>query len=160
MFLRSFVESDLQTLIDLTIETFRPFYEEYVHPLLGDELFRHQHGQWEQDYRDQVAAMHDPASGHHVAVAQIGPTIAGYIAWKPGERPKSGQLEILAVSSVHRRQDVGRQLCEHAIREMKSDGIEVVEIGTGDDSFHLAARGLYESLGFTKIPIAGYLKRI
>ena len=160
MILRPFEDSDLQALIDLTIETFRPFYEDYVHPLLGDELFRHQHGHWQQDYRVEVAALHDPGAGRHVVVAQIGPDIAGYVAWRPGERPKSGQIDILAVSSPHRRQDVGRRLCEHAIREMKADGVEVVGVGTGDDAFHLGARALYESLGFTKIPIAGYLKRI
>jgi len=43
---------------------------------------------------------------------------------------------------------------------MKFDGVEVVGIGTGDDAFHAAARALYEDLGFTKIPIAGYLKKI
>jgi hypothetical protein len=43
---------------------------------------------------------------------------------------------------------------------MKADGVHVVGIGTGDDAFHAAARSLYEGLGFTKIPIAGYLKRI
>jgi hypothetical protein len=64
--------SGFQELIDLTIETFRPFYEDCVHPLLGDEVFRHQHGHWEQDYRVEVLARHDPAAGRHLAVAQIG----------------------------------------------------------------------------------------
>ncbi|HEY3261362.1 MAG TPA: hypothetical protein VGJ95_14025 [Pseudonocardiaceae bacterium] len=43
---------------------------------------------------------------------------------------------------------------------MKADGVEFVGIGTGDDAFHAAARALYESLGFIKIPTAAYLKRI
>jgi ribosomal protein S18 acetylase RimI-like enzyme len=160
MIVRPFADSDLQELIDLTIETFRPFFEDYVHPLLGHVVFRHQHGRWEQDYRDEVPAMHDPTAGRHVAVAQIDSAIAGYVAWKPGERPRSGQIDMLAVSSAHRRQEVGRQLCRHAIQAMKADGVEVVGIGTGDDAFHFAARALYENLGFTKIPIAGYLKKI
>jgi ribosomal protein S18 acetylase RimI-like enzyme len=158
--IRPFAVSDLPRLIELTIETFRPFYEGYVHSLLGDEVFQHQHGQWEQDYRDEVPTLHDPAAGRHVAVAQIGESIAGYVAWKPGEKPRSGRIDLLAVSSSHRRQHVGRQLCLHAIKEMKADAVEFVGIGTGDDAFHAAARTLYESLGFTKIPIAGYLKRI
>lgn len=160
MLLRPFTESDLEALIDLTIATFRPFFEDYVRPLLGDELFRHQHGQWELDYRVEVAGLHDPTVGRHVVVAQIGSAIVGYVAWKPGERPSSGQIDMLAVSSDHRRHDIGAQLCRHAIREMKAEGVHVVGIGTGDDAFHAAARGLYESLGFTKIPIAGYLKQI
>jgi len=43
---------------------------------------------------------------------------------------------------------------------MKASGVGFVEIGTGDDAFHTAARTLYESLGFTKIPVAVYLKKI
>jgi ribosomal protein S18 acetylase RimI-like enzyme len=160
MLIRPFAASDLEQLIALTIETFRPFYEDYVHPLLGDEVFRHQHGQWPEDYRLEVPTLHDPPAGRHVAVAEIDGAIAGYVAWMPGERARSGSIWMLAVSSSHRRLEVGRQLCLHAIAAMKASGVEVVGIGTGDDAFHAAARALYEDLGFTKIPIAGYLKQI
>jgi ribosomal protein S18 acetylase RimI-like enzyme len=120
-------------LIELTIETFRPFYEGYVHLLLGEEVFQHQHGRWEQDYRDEIPALHDPAAGRHVAVAQTGESIAGYVSWKPGEKPNSGQIYLLAVSPPHRRRHVGRQLCLHAIHQMKADGVEFVEIGSDSD---------------------------
>jgi ribosomal protein S18 acetylase RimI-like enzyme len=160
MHIRPFVDSDLQPLTDLTIQTFRQFYEDYVHLLLGEEVFRHQHGQWEQDYRDELPTLHDPTAGRHVAVAQLGGATVGYVAWRPGDRPNSGQIYLLAVSSSHRRRRVGRQLCLHAIRKMRADGVEVVGIGTGDDAFHAAARALYESVGFTKIPTAAYLKKI
>ena len=160
MHILPFANSDLPPLIDLTIETFRPFIEGYVQPLMGDDIFRHQHGQWEQDYRDDVPTMHDPGSGSHVAVAQIGVAIVGYVSRKISEKPNHGEICRLAVASPHRRHHVGRQLCLHAIQEMNADNVEVVGIGTGDDPFHTAARALYESLGFTKIPIAGYLKKI
>jgi ribosomal protein S18 acetylase RimI-like enzyme len=160
MRIRPFADSDLPTLIELTIETFRPFYEDYVHPLLGDDVFRHQHGHWEQDYREEVPTLHDPSSGRHVAVAEVDGSLAGYVAWRPDARPRSGQISLLAVSPAYRRASVGRALCEHALAAMKADGIEVVGIGTGDDAFHAGARALYESLGFTKIPIAGYLRKI
>jgi len=158
--IRTMVESDLPALIELTIETFRPFYEGYVHDLMGDELFEHQHGDWEQDYRDDVPTLHDPSAGHHVVVCVADGTIVGYVSWKVGSKPRHGEIYILAVTPDWRGRRVGRQLCDHAIAAMKESGVDVVGIGTGDDSFHSAARGLYESLGFTKIPIAGYLKRI
>jgi len=158
MHIRSYAASDLEHVIKLTIETFRPFYEGYVHPLLGDEVFRHQHGQWEQDYREQVPALHAPAEGRHLAVAQIDDAIAGYIAWKTDAKRLHGDIEILAVPTSYRRQHVARDLCQHALHAMQSTGAQVAGVGTGGDSFHSPARGLYESLGFTKIPIAGYLK--
>jgi ribosomal protein S18 acetylase RimI-like enzyme len=160
MRIRPFTEPDLPGLVDLTIDTFRPFYEDYVHPLLGDEVFAHQHGRWEQDYRDEVPSLHDPAAGRHVAVAEIESAVVGYVAWRPDERPRSGQVSLLAVSSSHRRRDVGRRLCRHALQAMREEGIEVVGIGTGDDAFHAPARALYESLGLTKIPVAAYLGKV
>ena len=160
MYIRPFAVSDLPTIIDLTIETFRPFYEGYVRPLLGEEIFAHQHGAWEQDYRDDVPTLDDPNVGRYVAVGEINGTVAGFVSWRVEGRPHHGQIYLLAVDASYRRQRLGHQLCNHAVEQMKQAGVEVVGIGTGDDAFHAAARALYEDLGFTKIPIAGYLKKI
>ena len=153
-------QPDLPSLIRLTIETFRPFYEGYVHDLMGDEIFEHQHGSWEHDYRAEVPTLHAPADGRHVAVCDADGTIVGYVSWKIGPKARHGEIYILAVAPEWRGHHVGRELCDHAIAQMKRSGVDVVGIGTGDDDFHSAARGLYESLGFTKVPIAAYLKRI
>jgi ribosomal protein S18 acetylase RimI-like enzyme len=160
MNIRTMADPDLPTLISMTIETFRPFYEGYVHDLMGDEVFAHQHGDWEQDYRDEVPTLHAPEAGRHVAVCDLDGGIIGYVSWKIGPKARHGEIYVLAVAPEWRGHHVGRQLCDHAIAEMKQAGVDVVGIGTGDDDFHAAARGLYESLGFTKVPIAGYLKRI
>ena len=77
----------------------------------------------------------------------------------PGTSP-NGATTGGSTCSPYRRGQAGRQLCLHALEAMKADGVEVVELGTGEDTFHTAARALYESLGFTKVPIAGYIKRI
>jgi ribosomal protein S18 acetylase RimI-like enzyme len=158
--IRPFEDSDLQRVIDLTIETFRPFYEGYVRPLLGEELFHHQHGMWEQDYRDDIPTLHNPVDGRHVAVGEIDGAVAGFVSWRLTGRPRHGQIYLLAVAEQYRRQKLGQRLCDHAIEHMRKQGVDVVEIGTGDDAFHAAARELYEGIGFTKIPIAGYLRKI
>jgi ribosomal protein S18 acetylase RimI-like enzyme len=160
MHIRQFTDTDLARVVELTIDTFRPFYEEYVHPLLGDEIFQHQHGHWEQDYREDVPTLHDPEAGRYVAVGDIDGSIAGFVSWRLMDRPHHGQIYLLAVAEPYRRQNLGHRLCVHALAQLKDVGVEVVEIGTGEDDFHIAARELYESLGFTKVPIAGYLKRI
>src|SRR5215218_4220259 len=67
--IRAVTSADVPALVDLTIETFRPFYEDVVPPMLGDVVFTHQHGRWEQDYRDEVPTLHDPTAGRHAAVA-------------------------------------------------------------------------------------------
>src|SRR5690349_4620082 len=107
-------DADIEALIALTIETFRPFFEDYVQPLLGDDLFEHQHGRWQQDYHEQVPALRDPSAGRHIAVAEVDGEIAGYVAWNPGERPRSGEIQMLAVLPAYRDRAVGRGLCLHA----------------------------------------------
>jgi ribosomal protein S18 acetylase RimI-like enzyme len=84
----------------------------------------------------------------------------GFAAWKVVPKRGHGEIYLVAVAQSHRRTQVGRRLCSYAIEAMKSVEVDVVEIGTGGDAFHAPARALYESLGFTKIPVAAYLKRI
>jgi ribosomal protein S18 acetylase RimI-like enzyme len=160
MLIKAPLDSNIPRLVAIAIETFGPFYEGYVHPLLGDAVFQHQHGNWRGDYRSDVPTLHFPEEGRTMAMAEVDGVIAGFVAWKIGVKEGHGEIYLLAVSPNYRRSNVGRTLCLHAMHEMKSKAVDVVEIGTGGDAFHAPARALYESLGFTMIPVAAYLKKI
>ena len=160
MRIRSFVQQDLARLTELTIKTFRPFYEDSFRPLVGEVVFANQHGNWRDDYHKQVAELHDPSQHNYVAVAETGDAIAGYVAWSVDPAHRNGRVTILAVSVEHRRHRVGTALCEHAFGEMRTRGAEVVAIGTGGDPFHAPARALYESLGCTLLPVAVYYRQL
>jgi ribosomal protein S18 acetylase RimI-like enzyme len=160
MLIRPFVQHDLARLTELTIETFRPFYEDYFRPLVGEAVFANQHGNWRDDYREQVADLHAPDRHKHVAVAETEDAIVGYVAWILDPARRNGSVTHLAVSAEHRRHHAGTALCEHAFCEMRSLGAEVVEIGTGGDPFHAPARALYEKLGCTPLPVAVYYRRL
>jgi len=160
MIIKTLGDSDVQILIDIAIDTFQPFYEGYVRDLLGETVFQHQHGHWREGYATDIPTLDDPKSGRHVAIAEIDEAIIGFVSWKIGVKPNHGEIHLLAVSEPCRREHVGRELCLYAMAEMKRSGIDVVEIGTGGDAFHLPARSLYESLGFTPIPVVAYLKKI
>jgi ribosomal protein S18 acetylase RimI-like enzyme len=123
-------------------------------------IFANQHGNWRDDYRKQVAELHDPKRHKYVAVAEIGGVIAGYVAWNVDPVRGNGQIEILAVAPEHRRERVGTGLCEHAFGEMRRLGARVVQIGTGGDSFHAPARALYERLGCIQLPVAVYYRQL
>ncbi|MFF3444947.1 GNAT family N-acetyltransferase [Streptosporangium sp. NPDC002721] len=160
MLIRPFVHHDLARLTALTIETFRPFYEDHFRPLVGEVVFANQHGNWRDDYREQVAELHDPERHRYVAVAETGDTIAGYVAWSVDPARRNGTVTHLAVSAEHRRHRAGTALCEHAFDGMRALGAEVVEVGTGGDPFHAPARALYERLGCTPLPVAVYYRRL
>ncbi|MFE8950873.1 GNAT family N-acetyltransferase [Streptomyces althioticus] len=170
MRIRAFTPQDLTALTDLTIETFRPFYEESFRPLVGETVFANQHGDWRDDYRREVPGLHAPERHLYVAVAEAddgdgdgdgdGDSLAGYVAWSVDPGRRNGSISHLAVSAQHRRGHLGTALCKHAFAHMRSLGAEVVEIGTGGDPFHAPARALYERLGCTALPTAVYYRQL
>ncbi|MBJ6645848.1 GNAT family N-acetyltransferase [Streptomyces griseoincarnatus] len=164
MRIRAFTPQDLTALTDLTIETFRPFYEDSFRPLVGETVFANQHGDWRDDYRREVPRLHAPERHRYIAVAEAGDSdgdgLPGYVAWSVDPDRRSGSISHLAVSALHRRHHVGTALCEHAFAHMRSLGAEVVEIGTGGDPFHAPARALYERLGCTALPTAVYYRQL
>lgn len=162
MHIRSYIDGDADTLIPLTVETFRPFYEESFPAMVNHDqrVIDHQHGDWQGDYRRDVPKLHDPTTGRHVAIAvDTDDRIVGYIAWQPdNSRPHHGEISLLAVEAASRDHGIGRALMRHAMELMRRDGVQFVGLGTGGDDFHAPARALYASLGFHPIPITGYLR--
>lgn len=160
MNLRPYESGDLARLIELTITTFEPFYEQSFRSIVGDFVFMHQHGTWRADYHQMVGDLHEPERNKFVVVAEEAAEIIGYVGWTVEPARRHGGIEILAVVPSQRRLGVGTMLCEHAMVDMKSRGVEVVEVRTGGDAFHAPARGLYERLGYTLFPTAVYFTRL
>ncbi|WP_329126116.1 GNAT family N-acetyltransferase [Streptomyces sp. NBC_01465] len=160
MIVRAFVPADLTQLIELTVETFRPSFEESFRPLMGEVVFGIQHGNWRDDYRREVPELHDPGQHKYVAVAESNGRITGYVGWRVEPARAYGSITLLAVAADHRRGRAGAALCEHAFGEMRGLGARMVEIGTGGDAFHAPARALYESLGCVKVPTAVYFREL
>ncbi len=158
--LRSFVQHDLSRLLDLTIETFGPFYEDHFRPVVGETVFAHQHGNWRDDYRKQISSLHDPTSHKYVVVAELDASIVGYVAWSVDLERRRGEIEIVAVSAEHRGRRIGTTLCEHAIADMRQRGARMLAVGTGGDPFHAPARAMYARLGCTHYPVAVYFKEL
>ncbi|MFD3405965.1 GNAT family N-acetyltransferase [Kribbella sp. NPDC058693] len=160
MQIRSYVDADLARLIDLTIDTFGPFFEDSFRPLVGETIFTHQHGDWRGDYHREVAGLHDPAQHKYVAIAESDDVLLGYVAWNVDAVRSKGTVELLAVSAAYRRSNAGTAMCEHAFEAMRAEQAEYVEIGTGGDDFHAPARAFYESLGCVKLPVAVYFREL
>lgn len=160
MNIRSCTPADLPAVLAITVEVFGPFYERTFRSMVTPEVFEHQHGSWAEDYRRMVPSLLDPDHRKYVAVAEDRADLGGYIAWHTDFDRRHGQIDVLCVREPLRGKGLGRTLCEQAIAAMRDDGVEVVQIGTGGDDFHAPARHLYESLGFSHIPTAVYLRSI
>ncbi|MFI1093829.1 GNAT family N-acetyltransferase [Streptomyces sp. NPDC020917] len=160
MLIRTLEPRDRARLIELTLDTFGPFYEEFFRPLAGEAVFTRQHGGWREDYHALLATLHDPERDKYVAVADVDGEIAGYAGWEIDHSREHGRITILAVAAHHRGRHLGTALCEHAFGTMRARGAVYVEIGTGGDEFHAPARALYESLGCVKVPAAVYFREL
>lgn len=62
-----------------------------------------------------------------------------------------GQIGYNGVSPVFRGHGIGRCLLDKALDELRLAGMEHVEVVTGLDDGHAAARRLYEGAGFRPI---------
>jgi ribosomal protein S18 acetylase RimI-like enzyme len=133
MDIRPYDPGDLERLIDLTIETFRPFYEESFRRVVGDAVFAHQHGAWRDDYRRQLPTLFDPDEHKYIAVVEDQSAVVAYVAWNIDASKRHGEIDILAVAATRRRCGLGARLLEHAFAHMKDREVEVVTIGTGGD---------------------------
>ncbi|MGU3408848.1 GNAT family N-acetyltransferase [Microbacterium sp. M1A1_1b] len=158
MHVRDCTTSDLPALVDLTIEVFRPLFTGSLLEL-RPEVTRHDHGQWEDDYRAEVPSLLDPEHERFITLAEVDGRIAGYVGWDVIDST-SGRLEMVAVHPAARRTGVARTLCATVIDRLQERGVEVVHIGTGGDDFHAPARALYESLGFTALPTVDYARAL
>lgn len=161
MHIREFQHPDLPALVDLTIEAFRPLFERDLPRALAPVVYAHDHAGWQDSYRREVPALHDPAAGRFVTLAEDADRarILGYAGWQVNP-DGSGRIELVAVHPQVRRRGVGAAVCRAALVRLKERGVTVVHIGTGGDEFHAPARRLYESLGFTGYPVVDYTRSI
>ena len=159
MNIRGFRAHDLPELIELTIEAFRPLFEESLPALLSPEVFLHDHGDWSDDYRLEIPTLHDPHHDRFVTLAEEEGRILGFVGWNITQGD-SGRLDMVAVHPEARRRGVGAAVCRDVLDQMQRREVAVVHIGTGGDEFHAPARRLYESLGFTGFPVVDYTRAL
>ncbi|MEI5523611.1 GNAT family N-acetyltransferase [Streptomyces brasiliscabiei] len=159
--IRTYVQGDLARLTELTVDTFRPFFEDSVGTLLDGLVLATLHADWRGDYRELLPTLHDPAEHRYVAVAESADGVTvGYVAWRADPARRHGEITLLAVDRDHRGDGTGTALCEYAFADLRGRGTKLVEIGTGGDPFHAPARALYESLDCVPFPTVYYYRRL
>ena len=73
---------------------------------------------------------------------------------------RSAGLKATSSGLPWRTARIGLSLISRAVEEISKLGIPLVEIGTGGDAGHAAARRLYEKAGFTALPLVRYYKAL
>ena len=70
---------------------------------------------------------------------------------------ETGEIYMIAVDPSAHRRGIARALTGHALEQMRGAGCRLALVSTGGDAGHAPARQLYESAGFTGLPLVNYL---
>lgn len=155
---RPWVAEDSDHLIALTLRAWTPVFES-LGMQLGDELFSRLRGDWRATQSEAVRdTVSDPSA--ETWVAEVDGERAGFVSARAQQGSDVGEIAMIAVDPPFQRSGVGAALVDHAVAWLRDQGMGVAMIDTGGDPEHLVARGLYESAGFTALPVTRFFKAL
>jgi GNAT superfamily N-acetyltransferase len=146
-------------VLALTIKAWVPVFEK-LKPAVQCYVYENFWPQgWEVRQRADVAAFLDN-EGEHVWVALDGDNVAGFVGVRLHREDKMGEIYILAVDPDHQRQGIARVLMDTAFNHLRTAGLKMVMVETGDDPGHTPSRATYENMGFARWPVVRYFKEL
>lgn len=102
---------------------------------------------WQKKIVHSVSDYLDTA-GVEGVVAAIDGCFAGFLTYRIDRENRFGEIGYNAVDPAFRGHGLGKLLLQHALEALRAAGVENVEVVTGEDDGHAAARRLYEGVGF------------
>ena len=100
------------------------------------------------------------SEGQNIWIAVEAGEALGWVGIRTHPADSMGEIYIIAVDPAAQRRGVATALLEHAISELRSAGMRIVMVETGDDPGHRPSRATYESAGFERWPVARYFRKI
>jgi ribosomal protein S18 acetylase RimI-like enzyme len=145
--IRAFKSDDLPILQAIRTRAFQPIHDSF-RALLGEEVFRFEFSDWDQAQGDYLRSICAKNSGREIYVATVNEAVTGFIGIAMDQACRRGEIDLNAVDPEYQGQGIGELMYTFAIRRMKSAGMKVVKVSTGDDSSHAPARKAYKKAGF------------
>ena len=112
---------------------------------------------WQARQYDDLASVIDDEP-ESVDVAVDGDTPVGWVCTRLHPNDDMGEVYVLVVDPAQQRAGVGRALLDRSFARVRSAGMRMVMVETGDDPGHAPARSVYEKSGFERWPVARYFK--
>lgn len=147
--IRPFAPDDLPRLQEIRQAAFAPVFASF-RTIVGDEIYRHALSTADQDQAVHLNDLCQPESEAVVLVAEIDGTVVGFVSYMINAETAFGEIGLNAVHPDHAGQGTGTHLYQTVLDAMKTNGVKAVEVATGGDPSHAAARRAYEKAGFGK----------
>jgi GNAT superfamily N-acetyltransferase len=153
--IQPFEDRDTDAVVGLSLRAWAPAFAS-LEQTLGSEIFRRQHPDWREDQRRAVEDACATKKGR-VWVAEAGASAVRFVAVEFDHPERSmGEISMLAVHPDHQGRGIGSALTGFALVRLKSAGMTMAMVETGEDPGHAPARRVYEKAGYTLLPIARY----
>jgi ribosomal protein S18 acetylase RimI-like enzyme len=153
--LRPLEVDDVDEIVALALRAWEPVFASMAR-VLGPRVNSLVYPDWAASQEHDVRrACSNPDM--QVTVALDGETILGF-ATVVVHSEQFGEIDMIAVDPAAQGRGVGRALMEHALTQIREAGCSLAVVGTGGDDGHAPARALYESTGFTGLPLVRYYR--
>lgn len=157
--LRAQIDGDVEALVALAQRAWRDV-EASIDAILGSPLDRLATPSWAAHHETVVRQACASEETTVVVAEDGGGELVGFVAHRvhqPSEAMSAyGEVVVIGVDPGARSRGVGKVLLERAVADLRASGVPVIMVETGGDEAHAPARALYESAGFTRLPIAQY----
>jgi ribosomal protein S18 acetylase RimI-like enzyme len=158
--IRAFAPSDLAALQQIRATAFAPVFASF-RDRVGAPIAEFAFASAEQEQAELLAEICTPGGRHHLLVVVQGGVPVGFCAWTADEARRTGEIGLNCVHPDHAGRGIGTAMYAHVLAVMKARGIEVVEVSTGADPSHAAARRAYQKAGFgPSIPSVTFYRRL
>jgi len=138
---------DVRTLEDIAAAAWVPVFTCWE-KRLGQDVFPHVYGDWEQQKRAQIRKACDPDDRAVMLVAEIDGRIVGFISYYLDESRRIGEIGNNAVHPDFQGRGIGPRMYARVLERMRQAGMKVAKVLTGLDEAHIPARRAYEKVGF------------
>jgi len=152
--IRPYSNDDIEGVIQLSLLAWAPVFSSF-RQVLGVRIYTAIYPDWQRQQRGVVERV-CADDGFTVYVAQVGETVAGFVAYAVNSDDQTGEVELLAVHPGYQNRGIGTELNTFALEKMRDGGARLAVVGTGGDPGHASARRSYEKAGYTALPLVRY----
>jgi ribosomal protein S18 acetylase RimI-like enzyme len=158
--IRKIKDDDLESVLGIAVKAFTPIHESFK-SLMGHNIFQMVYPNWIESQNNYIRELFLDCNKDNFFVAERNGNIVGFISLLIEEGKDKAEIGINAILPEYFRQGIGTQMYKFALNYMKDKGVKLVEVSTGGDDSHIAARNAYIKAGFTtSLPLVKFYKKL